>query len=92
MIVCPGRTVATSVCDYQHVGAESCFDKYWKWACIFGAFQIIPCFIPNLDSTKWTAWLGAAMSFGYSSIALGRSIAEGESWRGSLPVHWALKK
>lgn len=73
------QTVATSVCDYQHVGAESCFDKYWKWACIFGAFQIIPCFIPNLDSTKWTAWLGAAMSFGYSSIALGRSIAEGNT-------------
>lgn len=74
------QTVATSVCEYQNVREDMCFNKYWKWACIFGAMQLAPSFIPNLDTAWWPAVLGALMSFGYSFISLGRSIAEGNTY------------
>ncbi len=35
-------------------------------------------FLPNLESSWIPSVLGALMSFTYSSIALGRSISEGE--------------
>lgn len=34
--------------------------------------------MPNLHSATWPAIVGATMSFGYSSIAIGKSISEGE--------------
>lgn len=74
--------VATSVCEAQGIDVEGgsyCFNDYWKWALIHGAMQIFFSYIPDMDSSMWPCVVGAAMSFVYAFISLGRAISEGNT-------------
>lgn len=77
------QNVATSICEAQGIDTESpdstCFNDFWKWALIHGAMQIFFSYIPDMDSSMWPCVVGATMSIVYSCIALGRSIAEGNT-------------
>lgn len=68
------QTVATQICSAHAV--QNCFDSYWKWAIIFGAFQVVFVQMPDLNYYWWASLIGAAMSFSYSIIALGLSISK----------------
>ena len=49
--------------------------KNWPMGVIFGGVQIFFSQLPNLESFWWASCVGAIMSFGYSTIALGFGIA-----------------
>lgn len=83
------RNVATSVCEGRGMCSEDesgdvscggCFNSFWKWAVIHGTMQVLFSYIPNMDSSLWPCLIGALMSIGYSSIALGRAAAEGQHY------------
>lgn len=57
---------------------NNCFNKFWEWAIIFGALQIVLNQIPTLEKFWWMSIIGAIMSFGYSFIAFGMTVAYGE--------------
>lgn len=68
------QSIAHTYCDAED---PDCFDKYWKFAIIFGATQIPMSQMPNLESLWWVSAIGAFMSFAYSVIALALSINMG---------------
>ncbi|KAB2047502.1 hypothetical protein ES319_A13G050400v1 [Gossypium barbadense] len=70
--------------DGQNVG---CHVKNNNFMIIFGIIEIILSQIPNFHELSWLSAVAAVMSFGYSTIGLGLSIAKavgGENARTSL--------
>ena len=63
-------TLANSYCSSHGVADGNCFNTYWQWVIIFSALQLLMSQVPNLEAFWWASAVGAAMSFGYSSIIL----------------------
>jgi len=70
------RAVKKSNC-YHYLGHEaSCKVSNYPYMMIFGAIQIVLSQIPDFHKLSWLSILAAIMSFAYSSIGLGLSIAK----------------
>lgn len=92
-----GYTITASI-SMVAVKRSNCFHKYghhakcqtssYPFMIIFAAIQIVLSQIPNFHKLSWLSILAAVMSFAYSSIGLGLSIAKtaggGEHVRTSL--------
>ncbi|KAL6766799.1 hypothetical protein ACKKBG_A37395 [Auxenochlorella protothecoides x Auxenochlorella symbiontica] len=85
------QTVATSVCKIH--GITNCLSSYWVWAVVFAGLQLLLIQMPDLSYFWWASLVGATMSFCYSTIALGLSIAQGNTYGtvGGQPLEPAAK-
>ncbi|MFS7974721.1 putative amino acid transporter, transmembrane domain-containing protein [Helianthus anomalus] len=68
--------VKKSNCFHSEGHAASCKSSSYPYMIIFAGIQIILSQIPNFDKLSWLSILAAVMSFAYSSIGLGLSIAK----------------
>ncbi|KAM0011086.1 putative amino acid transporter, transmembrane domain-containing protein [Helianthus debilis subsp. tardiflorus] len=68
--------VKKSNCFHSEGHAASCKSSSYPYMIIFAGIQIILSQIPNFDKLSWLSMLAAVMSFAYSSIGLGLSIAK----------------
>ncbi|GMI90627.1 amino acid permease 6 [Hibiscus trionum] len=79
--------VRRSNCFHKHGHHVKCRTSNYPFMIIFGCIQIFLSQIPNFHKLSWLSILAAIMSFAYSSIGLGLSIARvagGEHARTSL--------
>ncbi|EEF52200.1 amino acid transporter, putative [Ricinus communis] len=79
--------VKRSNCFHRHGHAAKCHTSNNPYMIIFACIQIILSQIPNFHKLSWLSVLAAVMSFAYSSIGLGLSIAKvagGEHVRTSI--------
>ncbi|KAF5188314.1 Amino acid permease [Thalictrum thalictroides] len=80
------REIVRSECNHKHEIA-GCSLSGNSFMVMFGAISILLAQIPNLEELTWLSVMAAVMSFGYSIISLGLSIAKWISHgdiRGSL--------
>ncbi|XP_038996622.1 amino acid permease 6-like [Hibiscus syriacus] len=68
--------VKRSNCYHKHGHHVKCQTSNYPFMIIFGCIQIILSQIPNFHKLSWLSILAAIMSFAYSSIGLGLSIAK----------------
>ncbi|KAE8718681.1 Amino acid permease 6 [Hibiscus syriacus] len=68
--------VKRSNCFHKHGHEAKCQTSNNPFMIIFGCIQIILSQIPNFHELSWLSILAAIMSFAYSSIGLGLSIAK----------------
>ncbi|PIA47186.1 hypothetical protein AQUCO_01400101v1, partial [Aquilegia coerulea] len=75
----------TSATSMREIVRSDCIHKHETTGCnfsgnssmvMFGAISILLSQIPNLEELTWLSVMAAVMSFGYSSISLGLSIAK----------------
>ncbi|KAG2401375.1 hypothetical protein LR48_Vigan02g234300 [Vigna angularis] len=82
---CIGYTITASI-SMVAIGRSNCFHKYgheakchisnYSYMCIFGAAEIFLSQIPDFHNLSGLSFIAAVMSFGYSSIGIGLSIAK----------------
>jgi len=78
------RTIQHSFC-YHNKGSEaSCESVDAYYMLLFGAIQIILSQIPNFHNIEWLSVVAAIMSFTYSFIGMGLSIAQIIGMMGAL--------
>lgn len=66
------QSVTQSICDAH--GHTSCgFTAFWQWALVFGCIQLVLGQLPSLHYFYAASVIGAAMSVGYSTTAVGIS-------------------
>ncbi|KAE8715611.1 Amino acid permease 6 [Hibiscus syriacus] len=70
------RAVKRSNCFHKHGHQVKCQTSYNPFMVIFACIQIFLSQIPNFHNISWLSILAAVMSFAYSSIGLGLSIAK----------------
>ncbi|XP_076890499.1 amino acid permease 6-like [Bidens hawaiensis] len=68
--------VKRSSCYHSKGHAAACNPSNYPYMISFAAVQIILCQIPNFHKLSWLSILAAIMSFSYSSIGLGLSLAK----------------
>lgn len=68
--------VKRSNCFHKHGHENKCHISNYPYMIIFAGIQIILSQIPNFHKLSWLSILAAVMSFAYSSIGLGLSIAK----------------
>ncbi|KAJ4963719.1 hypothetical protein NE237_023658 [Protea cynaroides] len=68
--------VKRSNCFHKNGHQVECDTKNYPFIIIFAAFQIFLSQIPNFHELSWLSILAAVMSFTYSSIGVGLSIAK----------------
>ncbi|XP_027329975.1 probable amino acid permease 7 [Abrus precatorius] len=70
------RAIQNSICFHQKGDEAACeiVDAYYML--LFGAIQIVLSQIPNFHNIKWLSVVAAIMSFTYSFIGMGLSIAK----------------
>ncbi|KAJ9166404.1 hypothetical protein P3X46_021168 [Hevea brasiliensis] len=68
--------VKRSNCFHKHGHQDKCHISNYTYMIIFACIQIILSQIPNFHKLSWLSVLAAVMSFAYSSIGLGLSIAK----------------
>jgi amino acid permease len=71
-------TAAQSMKDMADLscgGESGCFNHQWAMGVMFGGVQLFLSQVPTLESFWLASIIGAIMSFGYSFIALGLTIA-----------------
>lgn len=61
-----------------------CPDQVWLWILLFGAVQLPLSQLPNLESMWVVSVLGAVMSVGYSTLALGMGAAAATAGNATL--------
>ncbi|KAB2045056.1 hypothetical protein ES319_D01G135300v1 [Gossypium barbadense] len=79
--------VKRSNCFHKHGHHVKCQTSNYPFMVIFACIQLVLSQIPNFDKLSWLSIVAAIMSFAYSSIGLGLSIAKvagGEHVRTSL--------
>ncbi|OIW14571.1 hypothetical protein TanjilG_32913 [Lupinus angustifolius] len=80
--------VKRSNCFHKHGHQDKCYTSNNPFMILFACIQIILSQIPNFHKLSWLSIVAAIMSFAYSSIGLGLSIAKvatgGEHVRTSL--------
>ncbi|KAK8487079.1 hypothetical protein V6N11_033195 [Hibiscus sabdariffa] len=76
--------VKRSNCFHNHGHETKCQTSNNPFMIIFACFQIILSQIPNFHELSWLSILAAIMSFAYSSIGLGLSIAKVAGGSGHL--------
>lgn len=65
-----------SNCFHKHGHDAKCSISNYPFMIIFATIQIVLSQIPNFHKLSWLSILAAVMSFAYSSIGLGLSIAK----------------
>lgn len=68
--------VMRSNCFHKHGHQDKCFVNNYPFMIIFACIQIVLSQIPNFSDISWLSIVAAVMSFAYSSIGLGLSIAK----------------
>lgn len=68
--------VGRSNCFHKHGHDAKCYVSNNPFMILFAIIQIILCQIPNFHKLSWLSIVAAVMSFAYSSIGLGLSIAK----------------
>ncbi|KAL6504286.1 Amino acid permease 6 [Orobanche gracilis] len=68
--------VKRSNCFHKHGHHDECLISNYPFMATFAAIQIILSQIPNFHELSWLSIVAAVMSFAYSSIGLGLSIAK----------------
>ncbi|GAB4839258.1 Amino acid permease 6 [Ancistrocladus abbreviatus] len=68
--------VKRSNCFHKHGHQAGCHTSNNPFMIIFGCIQILLSQIPNFHELSWLSIMAAVMSFAYSSIGLGLSIAK----------------
>lgn len=68
--------VKRSNCFHKHGHYDKCSISNYPFMVIFAAIQILLSQIPNFHKLSWLSIVAAVMSFAYSSIGLGLSIAK----------------
>ncbi|KAI5394154.1 amino acid permease 6 [Lathyrus oleraceus] len=68
--------VKRSNCFHKHGHQDKCHVSNNSFMIIFACIQIVLCQIPNFHELSWLSIVAAVMSFAYSSIGLGLSIAK----------------
>ncbi|GAB4852444.1 Amino acid permease 6 [Ancistrocladus abbreviatus] len=68
--------VKRSNCFHKHGHQAGCHTSNNPFMIIFGCIQIVLSQIPNFHELSWLSIVAAVMSFAYSSIGLGLSIAK----------------
>jgi len=85
------QALANSYCGSHNIDNANCFNKGWEWGIILGVVQIFLSQAPSLESLWWASILAAAMSFGYSFIAFGLTVAYGKPLKPTHQIHLAKK-
>lgn len=70
------RAIKRADCFHNHHTRVGCHTKNNTFILIFGIIQIILSQIPNFHELGWLSVVAAIMSFAYSLIGLGLSIAQ----------------
>lgn len=70
------RAVRRSNCFHKNGHDVKCHTSNYPFMIIFACIQIVLSQIPNFHKLSWLSILAAIMSFAYSSIGLGLSIAK----------------
>lgn len=70
------RAVRKSNCYHKKGHDATCSISNYPFMIIFAIIQIILSQIPNFHKLSWLSIVAAVMSFAYSSIGLGLSIAK----------------
>lgn len=70
------RAVKRSNCFHKHGHYAKCETSNFPFMVIFGCIQIVLSQIPNFAKLSWLSIIATAMSFAYSFIGLGLSIAK----------------
>ncbi|KAK9215847.1 hypothetical protein WN944_007853 [Citrus x changshan-huyou] len=70
------RAVKRSNCFHRHGHHVKCYTSNNPLMIIFACIQIVLSQIPNFHKLSWLSILAAVMSFAYSSIGIGLSIAK----------------
>lgn len=65
-----------SNCFHKHGHDAKCSISNYPFMIIFATIQIVLSQIPNFHKLSWLSILAAVMSFAYSSIGLGLSMAK----------------
>ncbi|KAE8731303.1 Amino acid permease 1 [Hibiscus syriacus] len=68
--------VKRSNCFHKHGHQVKCQTSNYPFMAIFACIQLLLSQIPNFDKLAWLSIVAAVMSFAYSSIGLGLSIAK----------------
>ncbi|OIV97823.1 hypothetical protein TanjilG_12580 [Lupinus angustifolius] len=68
--------VKRSNCFHKHGHQEKCYTSNNPFMILFACIQIVLSQIPNFHKLSWLSIVAAIMSFAYSSIGLGLSIAK----------------
>lgn len=69
------RIIVGEVCSRSRFG--TCYNNVWQMSLAFGGCQLLLSQMPSLESAWWSSIIGAAMSFMYSSCALGLGASKG---------------
>lgn len=80
--------IARRICEAR--GAATCWDNQLHMTIIFGVVQIIMSQLPNLEAAWWASAIGAAMSLGYSAIAIALGASQAHNGLGTLGGRPAL--
>ncbi|CAJ1972325.1 unnamed protein product [Sphenostylis stenocarpa] len=68
--------VKRSNCFHKHGHGEKCYINNYPFMIVFACIQIVLSQIPNFHKLSWLSIVAAVMSFAYSSIGLGLSLAK----------------
>ncbi|KAJ4965006.1 hypothetical protein NE237_016855 [Protea cynaroides] len=68
--------VKRSNCFHKNGHEVDCYTSHYPFMIIFACIQIVLSQIPNFHKLSWLSVLAAVMSFAYSSIGVGLSIAK----------------
>ena len=71
----PSRAVHKANCFHKNGHAADCSQYDTMYMVVFGIVQIFFSQLPNFSDLSWLSILAAIMSFSYSSIAVGLSLA-----------------
>ncbi|CAI8604792.1 unnamed protein product [Vicia faba] len=70
------EAIQKSNCFHKNGHEANCTSSSYQFMAIFGIFQILLSQIPNFHELTWLSVVAAVMSFGYSLIGIGLSIAK----------------
>jgi len=82
--ICGCRTIQHSFCYHNEGSEASCEFADAYYMLLFGVIQIILSQIPNFHNIEWLSVVAAIMSFTYSFIGMGLSIAQIIGMMGAL--------
>ncbi|XP_042507166.1 amino acid permease 6-like [Macadamia integrifolia] len=68
--------IIRSNCFHKHGHGVHCYTSNYPFMIIFACFQIVLSQVPNFHKLSWLSIVAAVMSFAYSSIGVGLSIAK----------------
>ncbi|KAF8062021.1 AAP2 [Scenedesmus sp. PABB004] len=78
--------VARHICEsrFPATGGAGCFQNQLMMTIIFGGVQVLMSQLPNLEAAWWASAIGAAMSMGYSTLAIALGASQAHNKLGTL--------